>query len=104
MGVPNTFTYSLEQVVDEIPGVQTSLQGCFTDADNGSFDPTYGGPLYSGEGGGFDRLRNFRNYGDHIESRSVTIRPYLSYTNNKNLFGYGSPEVGWSDIKDCTVD
>ena len=104
MGVPNNFSYTLRNVVDEIPGVQTSLKDCFDVADNGLFDTEWGGPSYSGEGTGFDRLRNFRNYGDHIESRSVTIRPFLSCISNKNLYGEGTAEVGWGDIRNCTVD
>lgn len=101
MGVPNNFSYSLQTVVDEIPGVQTSLQGCFDDADNGLFDPNYGGPLYSGEGTGFDRLRNFRNYGEHIDSRSVTIRSYFPHTNVKSL--YGTDPLYWNDVRSCVV-
>ena len=101
MGVPNNFSYSLQTVVDEIPGVQTSLQGCFDDADNGLFDPSYGGPLYGGAGTGFDRLKNFRNYGDHIESRSVTIRTFFPYTNVKSL--YGTDPLYWGDVRNCVV-
>ena len=104
MGVPNNFSYTLQNVVDEIPGVQTSLKDCFDDADDESFDPSYGGSSYSGEGTGFDRLRNFRNYGEHIDSRSVTIRPYFFYTDKKSLYGEGAAEVGWGDIRNCTVN
>ena len=104
MGVPNNFSYTLRNVVDEIPGVQTSLKDCFDDADDESFDPAYGGSSYSGEGTGFDRLRNFRNYGEHIDSRSVTIRPYFFYTDKKSLYGEGAAEVGWGDIRNCTVN
>ena len=104
MGVPNNFSYTLQNVVDEIPGVQTSLKDCFDDADDESFDPTYGGSSYSGEGTGFDRLRNFRNYGEHIALRSVTIRPYFFYTDKKSLYGEGAAEVGWGNIRNCTVN
>jgi hypothetical protein len=41
MAVPNTTTFSLQQVADEIDGVQTSLNGCVTDAVPGNYDATY---------------------------------------------------------------
>jgi hypothetical protein len=58
MSVPNTHTFSLQDVAHEIYGSSISgksLRGCFTDSVAGKFDPTYKGSK--------DRLSNFRNYG-----------------------------------------
>lgn len=57
MAVPDTNTFSLQDVVDEIPSAQSSLVDCFSDAISTSFDPSYSGSK--------DRLSNFRNY-DHV--------------------------------------
>ena len=39
------------------------LKDCFDVAVNSKFDSDYGGDSYTGEGTGWDRLYNFRNYG-----------------------------------------
>jgi hypothetical protein len=54
MPVPNNYSFSLQDVVNEIPGGQTSLQECFNEANSSSFDSAYQGSKNS--------LRNFRNY------------------------------------------
>lgn len=58
-GVPDTNTFSLQDVVDVLPGSQNSLQDCFDDAIDDFFDPTYKGSKNS--------LYNFRNYGGSVE-------------------------------------
>jgi hypothetical protein len=65
MPVPNLPNFSLQTVINEIAGTQTSLAGCFVDADPGGFDPAYSGAK--------DRLSNFRNYNDN--SATLTISP-----------------------------
>jgi len=55
MPVPDTNAFSLQDVVDIMPGVQNSLQSCFDDSIDGLFDPLYKGSKTS--------LYNFRNYG-----------------------------------------
>ena len=55
MPVPDTNTFTLLDVVAEIPGGQTSLQNCITDAKDESFDPRYATPPVN------DQL-SFRNY------------------------------------------
>jgi len=60
--VPDTNTFSLQDVENAIPGVQGGLVACFADAHADGFDPAYGGSEYVGVGTGYDRLSNFRNY------------------------------------------
>ena len=55
MGVPNTSTFSLQDVVDEVNPTTDDLVDCFADAVASSFDSTYSGSK--------DNLLNFRNYG-----------------------------------------
>lgn len=58
MSVPNTTTFTLQDVVDEInaAGVD-SLTECFSAANNAGFDPLYEGSK--------DNLLNFRNYNNN---------------------------------------
>jgi hypothetical protein len=65
--VPNTTTFTLQDVENAIPGTQGNLQQCFTDAIPGYFDATYSGSKNS--------LLNFRNYGAcpaYVSSGSFT--------------------------------
>jgi len=56
MAVPDTNTFSLQDVVNEFTKTSpNSLSACFTDASANFFDPAYEGSK--------DRLSNFRNYG-----------------------------------------
>lgn len=55
MGVPNTNTFTLQDVVDEINPTTDDLAQCFTNAIAYKFDPLYEGNK--------DNLLNFRNYG-----------------------------------------
>ena len=54
MGVPNTTTFTLQNVVDFIDN-DDNLVGCFNDASSSDFDVLYEGNK--------DELLNFRNYG-----------------------------------------
>lgn len=59
MAVPNTNTFTLRDVTDELGlGDGDSLQICFEDSENISFDPAYKGVK--------DRLSNFRNYDENV--------------------------------------
>ena len=71
MAVPNNYNFSLQDVVNEIPGGQQSLQECFDEATSAQFDPAYDGSRNS--------LRNFRNYGAFVET--LTISPTTSNVN-----------------------
>lgn len=69
MAVPNTTTFSLQDVVDEISGAQTSLQDCVNDANSSSYDATYyTSPATS--------LLEFRNYADVSELTISDSSPY----------------------------
>ncbi len=54
MPVPNNYNFSLQDVVNEIPGSQDDLVECFAEATASKFDSIYSGSKNS--------LRNFRNY------------------------------------------
>jgi len=60
-GVPDTTTFSLQDVVDVIPGAQISLQDCFDDAIDYFFDFAYAGSK--------DALLHFRNYGGNVDAQ-----------------------------------
>lgn len=55
MAIPDTNTFSLQDVVNEIVPTTNDLIDCFADAVPGNFDPTYSGNT--------NELLNFRNYG-----------------------------------------
>jgi len=60
MAVPNTTTFTLDDVLSELGlGDGDSLQDCFDDATSGSFDATYN----PNSDGTDNNLLNFRNYG-----------------------------------------
>tara|TARA_R100000656_G_scaffold110072_2_gene82118 strand:+ start:567 stop:992 length:426 start_codon:yes stop_codon:yes gene_type:complete len=69
MPVPNTSTFSLQNVVNEIAGAQSSLSDCFFDANPDGFNPSYEGLKNS--------LLNFRDYDDDdgggVPTTSVTL-------------------------------
>ena len=55
MGVPDTTTFTLQDVADEFSlGTNDGLIDCFDEATSADFDPAYSGDK--------DNLRNFRNY------------------------------------------
>ncbi len=55
MAVPNTTTFTLQDVVDEVNPTTDDLADCFADATSSSFDSNYSGDK--------NNLLNFRNYG-----------------------------------------
>mgnify|MGYP003657974146 CR=1 FL=1 len=55
MSVPNTNTFTLQNVVDAVNPTSNDLADCFADAISSNFDSTYSGSKNS--------LLNFRNYG-----------------------------------------
>ena len=75
MAVPDTTTFSLQDVVDEINPTTDDLLDCVSDASSGSYDGTYyTSPATS--------LLEFRNYG--------AVAPTLTLTTNGNNFVIGS--------------
>lgn len=74
MAVPNTTTFSLDDVRVELGlSYPTSLDACFTASIDGGFDPSYKGAK--------DRLSNFRNYQHSIATTSITIVDEKSASN-----------------------
>jgi hypothetical protein len=71
MAVPDNFTFSLQDVVNEI-GCSGNMQACVDNANPSGYDPNY-----SGESG----LRKFRNYTHAADSISLSYT-YLSYYQN----------------------
>jgi len=68
MAVPDTNTFSLQDVVDEFDKLNPQpddLVDCFASASAGAFDPAYEGSK--------DRLSNFRNYNGVFAGQVVTI-------------------------------
>ncbi len=74
--VPNTDTFTLQDVEDVITTIGNSLVACFADADADKFDEKYEGSK--------DRLSNFRNYG-HVGSTFT----YLYYQDGPAVSLYG---------------
>ena len=58
MAVPNNASFSMLDVINEIPGAQNDLVECFAESVDGGFDPAYKGSK--------NQLLNFRNY-DHFK-------------------------------------
>lgn len=77
--VPDTDDFSLTDVTAVINPSQSSLQGCFNDADPDKFDPTYEGNK--------DRLSNFRGYGSQP---IITDFEWGCYEDSLNVY----PQVG----------
>jgi len=62
MAVPNTSTFTLQDVVSEIGLIDSDLIQCFADANSNGFVSSYAGAK--------DRLSNFRGY-SHFSSYYV---------------------------------
>ena len=81
MGVPNTTTFELQDVVDEVNPTTDDLVDCFADANASYFDSTYEGSK--------NQLLNFRNYG--ATSRTMfTIDNSYSYGNASSACTLGT--------------
>ena len=64
MAVPNTTTFALQDVVDEVNPTTDDLADCFADATSSSFDSNYSGDK--------NNLLNFRNYGG-TQTTTLTV-------------------------------
>jgi hypothetical protein len=78
--VPDTHTFSEQNVVDVVTPVVESLDGSFDDSIVSYFDPAYEGAK--------DRLSNFRNYGPNITP--VTVRSDGSYISGGSVHYYST--------------
>lgn len=86
MAVPDTTTFTLQDVVDEINPTTNDLVSCFTDANAANFDPTYEGSKNS--------LLNFRNYQDVI-----IITSFIVTTTGKDNSTEACNDIGANDTK-----
>ena len=81
MAVPDTTTFELQDVVDEVNPTTDDLVDCFADANASYFDSTYEGSK--------NQLLNFRNYG--ATSRTMfTIDNSYSYGNASSACTLGT--------------
>jgi hypothetical protein len=79
MAVPDTSTFSLQDVVDEITPSSNTLQTCYDESIDVNFDASYMGDK--------NRLSNFRNYGERWYLPTFSDLNTM-YTNLKN-YGVG---------------
>ena len=103
MAVPNTNTFTLQDVANEFGlGASDGLQDCFNDSTDGGFDSAYKGSK--------DRLSNFRNY-DGVYYTSFTgtaigsVSSVCSNTQNITYYHNGTnslPIVGDAVYTDST--
>jgi hypothetical protein len=84
MSVPNTTTFTLQDVVDEINPTTDDLVDCFADANSDLFDSTYEGSK--------NGLLNFRNYNAYFEGILYIVD-----------IDYVQSSTDWSDIDDVSV-
>ena len=87
MAVPDTTTFSLDDVVTEVNPTTDDLVDCFADATAACFDSAYSGTK--------NQLLNFRNYGAVCTtsySSSVGVKPKIacSATLNQTYYHNGS--------------
>ncbi len=88
MAVPNNYNFSLQDVINEIPGGQTSLAECFLEATDALFDPTYEGSKNS--------LRNFRNYNSFVDTLSISPTTFNAGPGSSTLLVTVTSNTGWS--------
>lgn len=67
MAVPNTTTFTLQNVVDEVNPTTDDLVDCFADANASYFNSNYSGSKNS--------LLNFRDYGSH-NVKTISLSSY----------------------------
>ncbi len=84
MGVPDTTTFTLQDVVTDINPTTDDLVDCFADASASGFDPAYSGSK--------NELLNFRNYNLSLTSISGSTtsvgKPAFGCTSTLNTTYY----------------
>ncbi len=95
MGVPNTTTFTLQDVVTEVNPTTDDLNDCFSDADASYFNSAYEGSK--------NQLLNFRDYGSQnaltsfLSNTSSPRNPCTITSSNTTFYHNGSgtfPAVG----------
>lgn len=89
MAVPDTSTFTLQDVVNEISPSSNTLRTCFDesvlDYFNNSYVP-YGFDPHNTNKTGY-RLSNFRDYGSHNGGNAISVSPtFKSYDHNGGSF------------------
>ena len=84
MGVPNTNTFTLQNVVDVVNPTSNDLADCFADAISNNFDATYSGSKNS--------LLNFRNY------HTATTETFNFTTTKNGVVGIGVADYGTGSL------
>lgn len=69
MAVPDTTTFTLQDVVNEVNPTTDDLVDCFADANASDFDVVYEGSK--------DELLNFRNYNGTVEGEFFLSKQYV---------------------------
>lgn len=94
MGVSNAISFSLQDVVTDLGGGETSLQECFNNAQASGFDPTYNQDSYA-PANSLLRFRNYTQYLPMIITYNVTSNDTVSIP----MFEYGTYDfsVDWGD-------
>ena len=83
MGVPNTTTFTLQNVVDTVNPSTDDLTDCFSDAVASLFDSSYEGSK--------NQLLNFRNYGNLTSfSGSIASKNPCSLSTSITYYHNGS--------------
>jgi len=88
--VPNTTTFSLQDVVNEVGPDYSTLSSCFADAYTEYFDPTYSGSK--------NNLLNFRNYGAHNACPKFVSSGAMAYQSSTNSLSITYPAAGAGDF------
>lgn len=85
MPVPDTNTFTLQDVVDVVSPSSDTLQACFDNAVDDFFDPAYEGSK--------DSLLNFRNYGGSVEM-------WIGYDTGAGVCGYvDHNNAAWATVR-----
>lgn len=116
--VPNTTTFTLQNVVDVVNPTTDDLGDSFSDAISGHFNITYKNPYFSGAGNR-NNLLMFRDYGIHNCTKSITLSTTSGTTSisvSVNVAAYSAvivhiglqanetvtPPSGWSELYGVT--
>ena len=90
MGVPNTTTFTLQNVVDVVNPTSDDLEDCFADAVASKFDSNYEGSK--------NQLLNFRNY-DGSTLLQITMS---TGTGSKDACNENPNTARWTDGSDSS--
>ena len=81
MAVPDTDTFSLQDVVDEINPTTDDLVDCFADANPALFDSNYNNDTYAPA----NSLKRFRNYGGTVAPTTTTTTTTINCEFSGNI-------------------